>query len=125
MPTVAIVGASQDRSKYGNISVRAHLDKGWTVIPIHPRAQEIEGIPARASLEDVAEPIDRVALYLPPQVGMTVLADIAALPGSPPLYLNPGTADKALRDEVRRLGIDAREACAIVAIGASPSTYMS
>ena len=34
--TVAVVGASADRTKFGNKAVRAFHDAGWTVFPIHP-----------------------------------------------------------------------------------------
>ncbi|HPU96451.1 MAG TPA: CoA-binding protein, partial [Candidatus Hydrogenedentes bacterium] len=30
MPSIAIVGASPDRKKYGNKAVRAFLQGGWT-----------------------------------------------------------------------------------------------
>ena len=49
-PTVAIIGASADRSKYGNKAVRAFRDEGWDVFPINPGLNEVEGIPAYASL---------------------------------------------------------------------------
>jgi len=35
--TVAIIGASADRQKYGNKSVRAHLKQGYDVFPVHPK----------------------------------------------------------------------------------------
>ncbi|MCA8989166.1 MAG: CoA-binding protein, partial [Planctomycetaceae bacterium] len=42
-PRVAVLGASQDRSKYGNKSVRAHLAQGYDVYPINPKSESIEG----------------------------------------------------------------------------------
>ena len=41
--TVAILGASADRSKFGNQSVRAHLQQGYVVYPVNPKGGEIEG----------------------------------------------------------------------------------
>ena len=67
--TVAVVGASADRSKYSNKSVRAHLAQGWTVYPVNPKGGEIEGLQAYPSITDVPQPLDRVTLYLPPAVG--------------------------------------------------------
>ena len=39
-PTVAIIGASTDRSKFGNKSVRAHLQQGYEVFPVNPKGGE-------------------------------------------------------------------------------------
>jgi predicted CoA-binding protein len=62
-PTVAVVGASRDRSKFGNISVRAHLQQGYEVFPVNPNADEVEGLPAFESLADVpVENLDRVTI---------------------------------------------------------------
>ena len=46
MKTVAIIGASNDRRKFGNKAVRAYLQQGYTVYPVNPKWQEIEGVPA-------------------------------------------------------------------------------
>ena len=43
-PTVAVVGASADRRKFGNKSVRAHLAQGYDVYPVNPKAGEVEGL---------------------------------------------------------------------------------
>ena len=44
MKTVAIIGASNNRSKFGNIAVRAFLRAGYTVLPITPNQREVEGL---------------------------------------------------------------------------------
>ena len=75
--TIAIVGASTNRRKYGNIAVRAYRDQGWRVYPVNPRAETIEELPAFASIRDVPEPLERVSVYLPPAVLLGVLEDIA------------------------------------------------
>lgn len=120
MPTVAILGASTDRSKFGNKSVRAHLAKGFTVYPINPKADEIEGIKAFASLADIPPgKLDRVSVYLPPAIGMKVLPDVAAR-GCDELWLNPGTESDELVAEAERLGLNVIQACSIVDVGVSP-----
>ena len=57
MKSVAILGASKDRAKFGNKSLRAHAAAGYQVFPIHPQESEIEGHAAYASL--AALPIAR------------------------------------------------------------------
>ncbi|WP_425614529.1 CoA-binding protein [Anatilimnocola sp. NA78] len=120
MPTVAILGASTDRTKFGNKSVRAHQAKGYTVYPINPKADEIEGLKAYSSLAEVpAGTINRVSVYLPPQVGIKVLPEIAAR-GCDELWLNPGTESDELIAAAESLGLNVIQACSIVDVGMSP-----
>jgi hypothetical protein len=122
MATVAVIGASRDRAKYGNKAVRAYRDAGWTVYPVNPREEEIEGIRAYRSVADVPGEIDRATLYLPPAVGVGVLEEIAAK-GVGELWVNPGSGSAELIETARALGIVTVEACSIVAIGKSPGAY--
>jgi predicted CoA-binding protein len=121
MPSVAVVGASADRSKFGNKAVRAYQRQGWTVYPVHPKLTEIEGLKAYASVKDIPGPVQRVALYLPPEVGLAVLPDIAAVLPDAEFFVNPGAESAALVDRAHELGLEPIEACAIVDIGESPS----
>ena len=66
---VAVIGASSNRSKFGNRAVRAFVQQGYTVVPINPHAAEIEGLKAYASVLEVPGPIDMATLYVPPEVG--------------------------------------------------------
>ena len=72
--TVAVVGASADRSKFGNKSIRAHRKQGWQVFPVNARGGEIEGLPVYRTLKDIPARIDRVSLYVPPAIGRAAVA---------------------------------------------------
>jgi predicted CoA-binding protein len=119
---VAIIGASADRAKFGNKSVRAHADRGWRVYPVNPRAVEIEGWPAYAKLADIPGPVDRVSLYVPPEVGLALLDQIAALRPQE-VYVNPGAESVELLARARSLGLNVVVACSMLAIGAPPEQY--
>ena len=119
-PTCAVVGASRDRSKFGNISVRAHLQQGYEVFPVNPHADEVEGLPAFESLGDVpAENLDRVTVYLPPHLTLGLLDEIAEVEPAE-VWLNPGSSDEDVRARAEQLGIEIIEACSIVDLGVSP-----
>lgn len=122
MPSIAVIGASSNRDKFGNKCVRAYLSQGWTVHPVHPAESEVEGCRAYPSVTDVPAPLDRVALYLPPELGLKVLEDLAAVKHDD-LILNPGTENAALLARASELGLPARQDCAIVDIGQSPADY--
>ena len=119
-PTVAIIGASSDRSKFGNKSVRAHAAQGYQVFPINPKAGEIEGHPAFASIQAVpVARLNRVSLYVPPAVGLKLIDEIAAK-GCDELWLNPGSESEELAAKARALGLEPIIACSIVDVGVSP-----
>jgi len=119
-PTVAILGASADRSKYGNISLRAHLKQGFTVYPVNPKGGEIEGLKVYASLAEVpAGRLNRISVYLPPAVGLKLLPEIVDR-GCDELWLNPGSESDELVEAARTAGLNPIVACSIVDLGASP-----
>jgi predicted CoA-binding protein len=117
--TVAVIGASNAREKYGNKSVRAYLRQGWTVYPVNPHEKEVEGLRAYASIRDIPGPVQRASLYLPPEVGLSLLDDIKAK-GVEELYVNPGAESPELLDRAEALGLNAIYACSIVDIGERP-----
>lgn len=118
--TVAVLGASKDRGKFGNKAVRAYIRQGWTVYPVNPNEAEIEGVTAYKSILDVPRPVDRVTVYLPPKIGLTVLPDIAAVaPGE--VFLNPGSDAPEVIARATELGLQPIVACSIVDIGMTPA----
>jgi predicted CoA-binding protein len=122
MTTIAVIGASSDRSKFGNKCVRAYVQKGWTVFPVHPKETTVEGLAVSRSILDVPEPIDRVSIYLPPAVGIRVLDEIARKKPAE-VWFNPGADAPEVLARARELGLNAIASCAIVAIGLSPSEF--
>ena len=122
-PTVAIVGASADRAKYGNKSLRAHQAAGYEVYPINPKGGEIEGLIAYRTLADVpAAHLDRVSVYLPPAAGLALLEQIAAK-GCDEVWFNPGSESPEVLAKARQLGLNAIASCSIVDLGMSPSQF--
>jgi len=114
MPSIAVIGASNDRAKYGNRAVRAYLAQGWTVYPVNPKESTIEGLPAFRSVADLPGPVDRASLYVPPSVGIGLLAAIATR-GAKELWVNPGSGSPELLARADALGLPAVEACSIIA----------
>ena len=117
--TVAIIGASADRSKFGNKAVRAFVRQGYAVYPVNPKEAEIEGLPAFKSIADVPVRPNLISVYLPPQVLLKLLPTIAAK-GCDECWLNPGTESGEVLAEAERLGLNIIQACSIVGIGISP-----
>lgn len=121
--TVAIIGASNNRSKFGNKAVRAYQHQGWEIYPVHPTLSEVEGLRAYPSLDAVPERyLDRVLFYVPPQIGVGLLDQI---PGKQvgEVWINPGAESPELLKRAEELGLNVIQACAMVDVGESPGQY--
>jgi len=116
---VAVIGASNNRGKFGNRAVRAYQQQGFTVIPINPHETVVEGLRAYASVLDVPGTVDMASLYVPPEVGLEVIEEIARK-GIAEVWLNPGAESDALIARARALQIQPIVACSIIAIGQNP-----
>lgn len=117
--SVAVIGASNDRAKYGNKAVRAYLLNGFKVYPINPKEETIEGLEAYVSILDIPGEVDRATLYVPPKVGLKIVEEIAQK-GVKELYINPGAESDELVDKARKLGLNPILACSILAVGLNP-----
>lgn len=117
---VMIIGASSDRSKFGNKSVRAHLRQGHEVLSVNPHETKIEGLRAYAKVADVPGPIDRVTIYVPPHIGVGIIGELAARGDIKEVWLNPGAESDEVLDAAAKAGIEAVQACSIIDIGERP-----
>ncbi len=123
MPTtVAVIGASSDRQKFGNKALRAFRDRGYTVVPINPREAEVEGEKSYASVLDIPGSVDMATFYVSPAVGLKILEDVAKK-GIPEVWFNPGADAPEVVERAKALGLKTVVACSILGVGASPSAY--
>ena len=122
MKTVAIVGASSRRHKFGNKAIRAFQAAGYKVIPINPHESEIEGMKTYASVTDVPDPIDMASVYVPAHIGITLL-DGFERKQIPEIWINPGAESDELMAEARRRKLNVIEACSIVGVGQNPYSW--
>lgn len=120
--SVAVVGASRDRTKFGNKAVRAAVASGFVVYPVHPGELEIEGLKCYASVGEILAPLDKVLVYLPPDKLLPILAGIARK-GCGEIWLNPGTDTPEVAAEAERLGLNVVRACGILGMGHHPMDY--
>jgi len=113
----AVVGASRDRSKYGNKCLRAYLQNEMPVFPINPAAGEIEGQAAYADLASVPETPHGISIVTPPEITEAVVREATAL-GIRHLWMQPGAESDAAVAEARKNGMNviAGGPCLLVAL---------
>ena len=120
--SVAVIGASHDRRKYGNKAVRAYVENDYKVFLVNPNEATIEGLKAYPNLDAIPEPIDFVSLYVPPAIGLKLLPAIAAKQPKE-IWLNPGSESDELVEAAADLHLRAIVSCSIVALGLNPHDF--
>jgi len=121
VPTIAVIGASNDRRKFGNQALRAFRRQGYTVVPVNPNEATVEGERAYRSVLDYEGTIDEASLYVPPDVGVAVMEEIARK-RIPAVWLNPGADDPRVIARAQALGVRPIVACSILGVGERPGT---
>lgn len=117
--TVAIIGASSNRAKYGNKAVRTFLRQGYKVYPVNPKETQIEGQPVFRSIKDVPVRPNRISMYVPPEIVLQLLPDIAEK-GCDEFWLNPGSESDEIVAQAEHLGLKVVQACSIVGVLTEP-----
>ncbi|HRP68294.1 MAG TPA: CoA-binding protein [Turneriella sp.] len=99
MPPVALIGASNDSTKYGNIIFRDLKSKGFTIYPVNPKATSIEGVPALHTLAELKEKtsVELLIYVIPPQLTLDSLKEAKEL-GYKKVWLQPGAADAGVAE---------------------------
>src|SRR5512143_1511594 len=93
LKSVAVVGASRDREKYGNIVFRRLASLGLKVYPVNPNAETIEGERAYPSLGDLPEKVEGAVLVVPPRETERVVREAVAA-GISAIWLQPGAESR-------------------------------
>ena len=120
--SIIIVGASSKREKFSNKAVRAYHEIGWTVYPVHPKEETIEGLACYSAIGEVPGPASTMSLYVPPEVGIKLI-DAAPAKSVRDVFVNPGAGSPELVARIRELGMNPIEACSIVAMGKTPNDF--
>ncbi|WP_243725266.1 CoA-binding protein [Candidatus Thiosymbion oneisti] len=111
--TVVVLGASPKPTRYSYQAVKLLHDRGYDVIPVHPKVSRIDRIPVVNHLRRIQGPVHTLTLYLGPARSKAMIADILDLaPGR--VILNPGTESHALELVLKDARIPFEHACTLV-----------
>ena len=111
--TVVVLGASPKPERYSNQAVRALVEHGHRVIPVHPLLKKIAGVPAVPALSGVKEPVNTLTLYVGPERGKELLQEMIKL-GPDRVIMNPGTESDEIEEELNASNIPVLRACTLV-----------
>jgi predicted CoA-binding protein len=117
-PAFGVVGASEDRSKFGNKVLRCYLSNNKTVVPVNPKASSVEGVPSVASVSDLPDNVKSISVITPPQVTEQVV-EAAIAKGITSIWMQPGAESAAAVERCKQAGINviADHSCILVVLG--------
>ncbi len=114
----AVVGASRDRTKYGNKVLRAYQQFNRPVFPVNPSADEVEGLTAYGDLASLPETVHGISVITPPKVTESIVSQAGEL-GIKNIWMQPGSESDAavLRGEELGINVIAGGPCLLVVLG--------
>lgn len=101
--TIAMVGASPDKTKFSYGVLRVLSETGYDMVPVNPRPEltEIRGLKVYPSLKSIDRPVDMVQVFRPPRE-LAGIAREAVEIGAKVLWGQLGVRD----DEAARIAED-------------------
>lgn len=110
----AVVGVSDDRSKFGNKIYRDLREAGYQVYAIHPARLEVEGDPCYPSVNALPETPEVVNVVVPPAAARQIVQDCLRR-GVRRIWFQPGSEDAEAIREAEAAGIDVvYDACIMI-----------
>ena len=102
--TIAMVGASPDKTKFSYGVLRVLHETGYDMVPVNPRSDvaEIRGIKVFNSLAEIDRPVDMVEVFRRPEDLLDVAKEAVAI-GAKVLWGQIGVRN----DEAARIAEDA------------------
>jgi predicted CoA-binding protein len=103
--TVAVVGASRDAGKPSGHIPYLLKRRGFRIIPVNPKADEVVGEPSVKSLLDIKEPVDVVDVFRPAADAPEIARQAVAI-GAKTLWLQLGIVSPEARRIAEGAGLD-------------------
>lgn len=71
--SIAVIGATDNSSKYGHVIYRDLKQKGFTVYPVNPQRTSVDGDPAFPNVGDIPDKLTIVNFVVPASTTLNVL----------------------------------------------------
>lgn len=110
----AVIGANQNPEKFGWKIYKRLKDKGYEVYPLNPAYETIDGDICYKSLSSMPRVPEVINMVVAPERGKPYIEEAAKL-GIKYIWFQPGTFDKEIFVLVKELGMEALQACVLVA----------
>ena len=114
----AVVGASNDRHKYGNKVLRCYMQHHKTVYPVHPSETTVEGLKAYLHLQELPDDVQSISIITPPAITEKIVQD-AIEKHITNIWMQPGAESEKAINQCKQHGINviASGPCILVELG--------
>lgn len=102
---LAVVGVSRSGTKFGNVIFQDLKEKGRSVYPVNPHADEIHGARCFHSVQELPDDVEGVVVVVPPEQSETVVREAAAS-GISRVWLQQGAESEATLAACDELGLE-------------------
>lgn len=102
--TIAVVGLSADWFRPSYFAAKYMQERGYRVIPVNPRYDEILGEKCYPDLRAIPEPVDLVDVFRKPADALAIAEDAVAI-GARALWLQIGVINDAAREKAETAGL--------------------
>tara|TARA_B100001173_G_scaffold184468_1_gene159272 strand:- start:4 stop:396 length:393 start_codon:yes stop_codon:yes gene_type:complete len=92
---IALVGASNDRNKYGNKILLDLLSKNYNVVPINQKEDTIAGLKAYTKVQDLPSRPSIINFVVPPEIGLDITKELVE-EGYDHFWYQPGAESEDL-----------------------------
>ena len=110
-----VVGATDNKEKFGYKVYKKLKTKGYTVYPINPKLNTVDGDKCYPDISLLPEKPQVINMVVSPKVGIEIINQALKL-GIDSFWLQPGTYDEELMDLIEKNRLNAVQACVIVAL---------
>ncbi|MGA7269636.1 MAG: CoA-binding protein [Acidimicrobiia bacterium] len=112
--TIAVVGATDNREKYGSVIYRDLKRKGYRVLAVNPGRDTVDGDPAYATVADLPVEPDIIDLVVPSSEGVKVVRQALDI-GYDRIWVQPGAESPELLTILQEEGAEyLADACIMV-----------
>jgi uncharacterized protein len=111
----AVIGANENPDKYGNMIYKKLKARGYKVYPVSPNYEVIDGDKCYPNLKALPEIPEVLDMVVSPKRGLAVINEAAEL-GITDIWLQPGTFNNELLELIESKGLNAVQACVLVAL---------
>lgn len=110
----AVVGVNQNPEKFGNMIYKRLKNNGYEVYPVNPVYETIDGDICYKNLSSIPKIPEVINMVVAPEMGKPYIEEAAKL-GIKYVWFQPGTFDKELFVLVKEFGMEALQACVLLA----------
>ena len=73
---IALVGASNNKNKYGNKILLDLLEKNYNVVPINDKEDSIAGLKTYSRVQDLPYHPSIINFVVPPEIGLSITKEL-------------------------------------------------